>query len=128
MEKRKVTARLNIAKGSEENKDQLMEYHRMGNSSSPIDIIQKWGNTTTTHEIFFEIAREPLQWPRKGLPQSMENVLCELYIDARPHSKLASNSLRIEAQPQYVLLGIPLKVRLAPFGWGTKRKMTVWKF
>lgn len=111
----KVTARLSMVKVQASSPVPVVEYHRWGNMTSPIEIIQKWTTARGRHPKLFEIPWEPVEWPRKGLTRAMTGVLQDMDIEPTPGGKFTSHSLRIGAHTEKLLVGLPLEVRLARF-------------
>lgn len=114
----KITARLCVVKGQAASRVPLVAYHRHGNMASPIDLLKKWTQARGRHPRFFGIPGEVTDWPRQGLTRAVKVVLQEVGVDPPAGGKFTSHSLRIGAHTEQLLIGLPLEVRLARFGWG----------
>ena len=114
----KVTARLSVVKGQSASRVPLVAYYRRGDMASPIDVLQRWTTARGRHPRFFGMPGEPVEWPRQGLTGAVKGVLQDLDIEPPPRGKFTSHSLRIGAHTEQLLVGLPLEVRLARFGWG----------
>lgn len=63
------------------------------------------------------MADDPVEWESGSLTDAMKRIFAILDINPPPGGKFTSHSLRIGAHTEQVLVGIPLEVRMARFGW-----------
>ena len=113
-----MSARLCVVKGRQASKEQLVAYHRLSSFSSPLDLLHRWNQARGRHARFFALPGEATDWPRQGMTDACKRVLEALGLCPPAGGKYTSNSLRIGSHTEQVLLGVPLEVRLARFGWG----------
>lgn len=69
------------------------------------------------HGRYFALSGDTVPWRSGTMDAALKRVLHRLSIQAPTGGKYTSHSLRIGAHTEHVLLGIPLEVRLARFGW-----------
>lgn len=116
-----LVARLSVVKGRPASTVPLVRYERTTPSHpSPVDLWLRWYHARGNHAAFFALAGERDSLPEQALTRSLERCLARLHVAAPAGSKYTSHSLRIGAHTEQVLLGFPLEVRLARFGWGPR--------
>lgn len=113
-----ILARLSVVKGRSASRQFLVVYHRLATISSPFDLFRKWVEIYGTHSLLFSIVGEPTEWVRGSLDQALRRVLQLLHVCPPDQGSYSSHSIRIGTHTEQTLLGIPLEVRLARFGWG----------
>lgn len=114
-----MRARLSVVKGKVASGVSSVEYHRVGTITSPLDLFLRWDSLRGDHVRYFALSGDQVQWRPGCLDASLQRVLRKLDIRAPLHYKFTSHSLRIGSHTEQVLLGIPLEVRLARFGWSS---------
>lgn len=116
----RITARLSVVKGQSASRVQSVAYDRVGDMASPLDLWWRWKQVRGSHPRFFALPGEARTWTQGTLSSSLRHCLDLLGITDPPHGKFSSHSLRIGSHTEQVLLGFPLEVRLARFGWGPR--------
>lgn len=116
-----MMARLSFVKGQIASHVPLVRYHRMVQAlPSPVDLWLRWKNARGRHRCFFGLQGERDRLPEQALTLALQRCLQAVGVKAPVGGKYTSHSLRIGAHTEQVLLGIPLEVRLARFGWGPR--------
>lgn len=115
-----LVARLSVVKGQPASQAPLVAYHRAGVWNSPLDLWLRWKHARGNHPRFFALPAEQMKWSSGALSRSLQNILQATGPTPPPHGKFTSHSLRIGSHTEQVLIGIPLEVRLARFGWGSR--------
>lgn len=100
----------------------MVSYDRIGNLASPVDLWIRWNHARRKQDNYFCLS---FQSSRQDIPEgllsdALSRCLQVLHITPPDGAKYTSHSLRIGAHTEQVLLGIPLEVRLARFGWSPK--------
>ena len=113
-----LTARLSVVKGQPAGQVQRVKYHRVGVMQFPVDQWQRWNHARGRHRRFFALPDEQMAWSPGAMNRALRNCLKVSGIPPPSYGIYSSHSLRIGAHTEQVLLGIPLEVRLARFGWG----------
>lgn len=113
----RIRTRLSIVKGKRASREQFVEYYRVGALTSPLDLLLRWENMRASHPLYLSLSIETQKWRPGTLDAALGRVLRRLNITAPTGCKYSSHSLRIGSHTEQVLLGIPLEVRLARFGW-----------
>jgi hypothetical protein len=112
-----VRLRLSVLKGRAVSRVQPVAYHRTGDFASPLDLFHKWHAVRSPHSHWLAMAGEPATWQSGKLTAALYRSLQVIHAPTPRHGKFTSHSLRIGAHTEQVLLGYPLAVRLARFGW-----------
>jgi hypothetical protein len=112
-----IRLRLSVLKGRAASRVQQVAYHRTGDFASPLDLFSKWGAVRSSHSYWLALAGEPASWQPGKLTAALGRSLQVIRAPTPRHGKFTSHSLRIGAHTEQVLLGYPLAVRLARFGW-----------
>jgi len=113
-----IHARLSVVKGRQASRQQLVSYKRLGPHPSPVDLLMQWSHGRGRHPKYFGLDGERDPIPARALDDALKRCLTTLNLSPPPHGKYTSHSLRIGSHTEQVLLGFPLEVRLARFGWG----------
>lgn len=114
-----LLARLCYWKGRRASNEPLVSYCRVSREvSSPMDLFKRWDQSRGNHVRFFGMSGEPEAYQKESLTRALSRCLDALSITPPADGKFTSHSLRIGAHTEQVLLGIPLPVRMARFGWG----------
>ena len=113
-----LCVRLSVVKGKASSTVTLERYSRLGQVGSPVDLWMRWSQAGETHNRYFGLDRESQEWMQGSLKRAVQKRLEDLAVVPPPHGKYTSHSMRIGAQTEQILVGVPLEVRIARFGWG----------
>jgi hypothetical protein len=91
-------------------------YARLSDIASPVDLWRKWDRMRPAHQQWLALPGDAAVSHRQ-LSLSLSRCLASLGVVAPRGGKYTSHSLRVGAHTEQVLLGWPLEVRLARFGW-----------
>jgi site-specific recombinase XerD len=111
-----LQCRLSIVKGRIASSVPPVAYSRVSTLASPVDLFQKWDCLRPPQPLWFALNADEDVHPRT-LTHALQRCLDALQVAAPAGCKYSSHSLRIGAHTEQVLLGWPLEVRLARFGW-----------
>jgi hypothetical protein len=116
----KLTVRLVLVKGKTLRHAELATYARTGvaNIPSPIYLLQKWTGLRPTHAFLFGLPGDGNNWQPRSLSSALQRGLHAVTLCPPPGTTWKSHSLRIGAHTDQTLLGLPVEVRKARFGWG----------
>lgn len=113
------SCRLSYWKGRKAISKPLVSYSRISEEvSSPLDVFLRWKDMRGNHRRFFGLPGKPDEYQKESLSRALQRCLAALEIVPPPGEKYTSHSLRIGAHSEQVLLGTPLPIRMARFGWG----------
>lgn len=113
-----MVARLSRVKGRASSQVPLVRYERSHSErGSPLDLWLRWYHARGRHSCFFGLDGERDPLGSQLTTDALARCLSLLEIQPPPGGKFTSHSLRIGAHTEQVLLGFPLEVRLARFGW-----------
>lgn len=115
-----IVTRLSVVKGQPASRVQAVRYDRLGTLHSPVDLFRRWHAGRSAHVRFFALPGEQSTWTSGLLNRALRACLTLLKVSDPPFGKYTSHSLRIGAHTEQVLLGIPMEVRMARFGWGPR--------
>jgi hypothetical protein len=116
----KMTVRLVLVKGKPIRHAEPAAYTRTGIADlpSPIDLLQIWTALRPEHTLLFGLPGEGSEWQPGSLSDALQRSL-HAVPRCPPHGTTwTSHSLRIGAHTEQTLLGLPVEVRKARFGWG----------
>jgi hypothetical protein len=116
----KMTVRLVLVKGKALRHAVLATYARTGVATlpSPIDLLQKWTGLRPAHALLFGLPGDVNDWQPGSLSNALQRSLHAVARCPPPGTTWTSHSLRIGAHTEQTLLGLPVEVRKARFGWG----------
>jgi hypothetical protein len=84
---------------------------------SPIDQIQRWMACRNDHPLLFGGPGNAPEWRPRSLLAAVARALEAVSRGPPPGTSLPSHSLRIGSHTEQTLLGVPIEVRRARFGW-----------
>jgi hypothetical protein len=115
-----MTVRLVLVKGKALRHAMLATYARKGvaNLPSPINLLQKWTGLRPEHALLFGLPEDGNDWQPGSLTSALQRSLHALTRCPPPGTTWTSHSLQIGAHTEQTLLGLPVEVRKARFGWG----------
>jgi hypothetical protein len=119
------SARLCVLKGKAARGAPPAVYRRISLAlPSACDLAVRWAARRPTHCRFFALAIEPPAWSSGSLTSALRRS-CARLPPGLPESNThySSHSLRIGAHTEQVLLGVPVEVRKARFGWAPASPM-----
>ena len=114
-----MTARLSVIKGRASSRQQLVSFTGIV-TASPLNIWIRYSRLREEHVRYFAQPTEPTEWQPRSLNAALQRCLAACDIEAPVGGKYSVHSLRIGSHTEQVLLGIPLEVRMAHFGWYSK--------
>jgi hypothetical protein len=114
-----MTARLVLVKGKALQHAVPATYARtVENLPPPIYLLQKWTGLRPEHALFFGLSGDGNDWQPESLSSAFERSLHVVTRCPPPGTTWTSHFLRIGTHTKQTLLGLPVKVREARFGWG----------
>jgi hypothetical protein len=98
----------------------LTTYARTGVATlpSPIDLLKKWTGLRPAHALLFGLPGDVNDWQPGSFSNALQRSLHAVARFPPPGTTWTSHSLRIGAHTEQTLLGLPVEVRKARFGWG----------
>lgn len=113
-----ITSLLSLMKGRAERQAALVRYARWSALPSPIDLLVRWGHARGSHARFYTLLGERTDAGSGALNRCLQRCISALHLRPPAVCSYSPHSLRIGTHTEQVLVGIPLEVRLARFGWG----------
>jgi hypothetical protein len=116
----KMTVRLVLVKSKALRHAVLATYARTGVATLPssIDLSQKWTGLRPAHALLFGLPGDVNDWQPGSLSNALQRSLHAVARCPPPGTTWTSHSLRIGVHTEQTLLGLPVEVRKARFGWG----------
>ena len=112
-----ISIRPSVIKGKNASQQQDLSYHRVGAFPSPIDLFLRWHQAQGPHPLWLATTTDNIPLPAQSLTRYLSRMTKAVGHTTRPGTKMTSHSIRIGSHTEMVLLGYPLEVRLARFGW-----------
>jgi hypothetical protein len=116
----KMTVRLVLVEGKALRHAVPATYARTGVAGlpSPIDFLHKWTGLRPEHALLFGLPGDGNDWQPGSLSSALQLSMHAVARCPPPGTIWTSHSLQIEAHTEQTLLGLPVEVRKARFGWG----------
>lgn len=115
-----MTVRLSRWKGKNASQLPLVSFQRLGSFPSPLDLWTRWHHARHSQTRYFALRGDSQGVAEGYMTAALLRCLRVLGISPPEGGTFTSHSLRIGSHTEQVLMGIPLEVRLARFGWGPR--------
>jgi hypothetical protein len=94
-------------------------YLRTGTAGLPsqIDLVQRWTACQSDHSLLFGGPGDAPEWRPGSLSAALARALEAVSRGPPPGTSWTSHNLRIGSHTEQTLIGIPIEIREARFGW-----------
>ena len=113
-----LCVRLSVVNGKASSAVPFSPYDGLGQVGSPVDLWMRWSQARGTHRRYFALDEESQEWMQGSLTRALQKCLEDLGVVPPPHGKYTSQSMRIGAHTEQILVGVPVEVSMAGYGWG----------